>query len=84
MVGEEGTAPSCALSHKCAAAYEGTLAAENASNGAGEKVGLRAVPTAIFASPHIATVAPTGARARAGGGFAKKGKPPVDKYDNLL
>ncbi|MCL5960792.1 MAG: NAD(P)/FAD-dependent oxidoreductase, partial [Chloroflexi bacterium] len=49
------------------AAYQGTLAAENALNNAGLKADLRVVPAVIFTTPSVATVGLTEQQAKAAG-----------------
>ncbi|TAK32665.1 MAG: mercury(II) reductase [Chloroflexota bacterium] len=66
------------------AAYQGTLAAENALSGAQRRVDLSAVPAVVFTSPSIATVGLTEEQAKAAGHAVKNSVLPVKAVPRAL
>lgn len=66
------------------AAYEGSLAAENALNGAERRLDLRVVPAVTFTNPAIATVGLTEAQARAAGHEVKTSVLPAKAVPRAL
>ncbi len=66
------------------AAYEGTLAAENALAMSKRVIDLRAVPAVIFTTPSIATVGLTEAQAQAGGHQVKTSILPAEMVPRAM